>query len=305
MGELLNELRHWAERYLLLLKEECRLHPPKKIEEVVIFWYNGDLVQANTLELAIDDPGLLYGATVFTTLRIYHQSLDSARTNWMGHCDRIADSLQTFGWQQPDWNRLRQGAETLMAHFPVLRITVFPDGREWIAGRFLPINLTERQQNGIAASVMAAPQFQRWLPAHKTGNYLPAWLAKAYAQNMLASDEAILVDESGNWLETSTGNLWGWRDGSWWTPPLEAGILPGVVRSQLITWLSCHDQPVREEPWLAEIVKGFEAIATTNSVVEVIPIHTVIQGREAIGHTQLKYDPHHPSLQKLQGLFFT
>ncbi|HCF27363.1 MAG TPA: 4-amino-4-deoxychorismate lyase, partial [Cyanobacteria bacterium UBA11049] len=52
--------------------------------------------------------------------------------------------------------------------------------------------------------------------------------------------EAILVDANGNWLETSTGNLWGWQNGCWWTPPLEAGILPGVVRQQLINWCQNH-----------------------------------------------------------------
>lgn len=181
--------------------------------------------------------------------------------------------------------------------FPVLRITVFPDGREWITGRELPDNLTYRQQCGIKAGVIAAPQFQRWLPAHKTGNYLPAWLARATAEQMLAQ-EAILVDESGRWLETSTGNIWGWRDGMWWTPAIEYGILPGVVRSQLLNWLSRHQEQVREEPWSAELVQGFEAIAYTNSVVEVIPIHTVIQPT-----SQLKYDPYHPGFQKLRGLF--
>lgn len=140
-------------------------------------------------------------------------------------------------------------------------------------------------------------QFQRWLPAHKTGNYLPAWLARATAQQMLAQ-EAILVDESGRWLETTTGNLWGWRDGRWWTPPLDDGILPGVVRSQLLNWLLSHQEQVREEPWSGELVQGFEAIAYTNSVVEVIPIHTVIQPT-----SQLKYDPYHPGFKKLRGLF--
>lgn len=217
----------------------------------------------------------------------------------MGHCDRLKTSLQTFGWQQPDWNRLRQGAQALIAHFPVLRITVFPDKREWITGRFLPDTLTQRQQYGIATSVMAAPQFQRSLPAHKTGNYLSAWLAQQTAQQML-TQEAILVDESGNWLETSTGNLWGWRDGSWWTPPLAAGILPGVVRSQLLGWLLHNYQPVREEPWLAEVVKEFEAIAYSNSVVEVIPIHTVIQPT-----SQLNYNPCHPAFKQLRQLFLT
>lgn len=270
-----------------------------------MFWYNGDLIKANTLSLAIDDPGLLYGATVFTTLRVYHQSLDSVLTNWAEHCDRLASSLQILGLKQPNWNRLQQGAQVLMAHFPVLRIAVFPDGREWIVGRFLPDNLTKNQKHGIKACVAAAPECQRCLPAHKTGNYLGAWLARTSAQQMLA-EEAILVDDSGKWLETSTGNLWGWHDGSWWTPALEVGILPGVVRSQLKSWLLRQDMQVKEEPWLPDHVQKFEAIAYTNSVVEMIPIHTVIQAQEAKGQmTQLNYEPHHPSLNQLREFFLT
>ncbi len=208
-----------------------------------------------------------------------------------------------------------------MPQFPVLRLTIFPDGREWIAGRFLPDNLIKRQHHGIAASVIAGPQFQRCLPAYKTGNYLSAWLARATAQQMSAQ-EAILVDERGSWLETTTGNLWGWQDGSWWTPPLTAGILPGVMRSQLINWLRSHNHQVKEEPWRHETVQGFEAIAYSNSVVEAIPIHTIIQGRGARGVdapaasrrvgrgarekiNQLSYDPYHPSFTQLRGLFIT
>ena len=267
----------------------------------MIYWYNGNLIQANTLELPIDEPGLLYGATVFTTLRVYHQSLDSALTNWTGHCDRLLSTIKTFGWQQPQWNRIRHGAEILITHFPILRITLFPDGREWITGRFLPTNLTERQHHGAAVWIAPEEQ-QRYLPAHKTGNYLSAWMAKNAAQQIGAS-EAILVDTSGNWLETSGGNLWGWLDGCWWTPPLEAGILPGVVRSKLISWLKSRARQVREEFWLPDIVKRFEAIAYSNSVVEVMPIHTVIAGQAEAKMNQLKYDPYHPGLQQLRDLF--
>ncbi|ARV57499.1 4-amino-4-deoxychorismate lyase [Nostocales cyanobacterium HT-58-2] len=261
-----------------------------------MFWYNGKLIESQTLELEIDDPGLLYGATVFTTLRVYNNLLESRLTHWQAHCDRLKFSLETFGWRTPNERQLRQGAQILMAHFPVLRIAVFPDGREWITGRFLPNDLIEKQKNGIVLS-LTVPEFARCLPAHKTGNYLSAWLAKASAQR-LDAQEAILVDAAGNWLETSTGNLWGWRDGSWWTPPLTAGILPGVVRSQLLEWLLTNQQVVREEPWTPEFVKGFEAIAYSNSVVEIIPIRTVIQ---RIG--KLEYNPSHPCFQQLRMFF--
>ncbi len=260
------------------------------------FWYNGNLIQAGTLELAIDDPGLLYGATVFTTLRIYHQSLENSLTNWMGHCDRLQTSVQTFGWQQPDWQRVRRGAEALVDHFPVLRIVLFPDGREWITGRLLPVDLAERQQAGIIVWLAETPLLQRTMPAHKTGNYLPGWLALQTAQR-LGAQEAILIDTVGNWLETSTGNLWGWHQGHWWTPPLTAGILPGLMRSQLIHWLLCQNEIV-EEPWSVEQVEGFEALAYTNSVMEVVPIHTVLRERD-----RLSYDPFHKGFKQFRGLF--
>lgn len=253
------------------------------------------MIESQTLELEIDDPGLLYGATVFTTLRVYENSLDSRLTHWRCHCDRLKSSLQTFDWRLPDEQRLRQGAQAMMADFPVLRITIFPDGREWITGRLLPKNLTEIQTNGVSV-IVADPEFTRCLPTHKTGNYLSPWLAKANAQK-LNTQEAILVDVVGNWLETSTGNLWGWRDGSWWTPPLTAGILAGVMRGQLKDWL-LKQYLVREEPWTPELVKGFEAIAYSNSVVETVPIHTVIQ---PVG--KLECDPDHPCFQQLRMFF--
>jgi 4-amino-4-deoxychorismate lyase len=266
---------------------------------VNIFWYNGNLIQSNTIELAIDDPGLLYGASVFTTMRIYHQSLDRPLTNWKRHCDRLRSSIQFLEWQEPDWQRVRQGAETLLTHFPVLRITLFPDGREWITGRNLPADLQEKQQHGIAASLISGEEFQHFLPTHKTGNYLGAWLAKTKAQQMTAS-EAILIDANGNWLETSTGNLWGWQDGCWWTPPLDAGILPGVMRSQLIDWLKNQNQPAIEKPWTPEVVEKMAAIAYSNSIVEIVPIHTVLCRQEAI---QMNFAPHHPALEQLNRPF--
>ncbi|MBD2775261.1 aminotransferase class IV [Iningainema sp. BLCCT55] len=261
-----------------------------------MFWYDGRLIQSQTLEIDISNPGLLYGATVFTTLRVYGNSLEHRLTNWYSHCDRLQHSLQTFAWQQPDWGRVREGAQIIMAHFPVLRITIFPDGREWITGRVLPVDLTEQQNNGIIAA-FAPPEFYRCLPSHKTGNYLSTWLARANVQQVGAT-EAILVDCQGNWLETSTGNLWGWRDGCWWTPPLTAGILPGVVRAQLLQWLLDRQQQVREEPWTAELVLGFEAIAISNSVVEAVPIHTVVQ---PLG--QLEYNPHHKCFSQIRDYF--
>ncbi|NES81791.1 MAG: 4-amino-4-deoxychorismate lyase [Moorea sp. SIO2B7] len=243
--------------------------------------------------MGINDPGLLYGATVFTTVRVYQQSLSHPLTNWTAHCDRLRNSLQSFGWQLPDWKRVRQGVRALLPFFPVLRIVIFADGREWITGRSLPADLRERQQEGVIAWVADEPQFRRSLADHKTGNYLGAWLALQKA-GKLGSKSAILIDYEGNWLETSTGNLWGWKDGCWWTPPLNGKILPGIMRSQLLTWLQSQDLVVKEVSWNWDFVKGMEAIVYSNSVVEVVPFHTIVAP-----DGNLNLDPKHPILEQL------
>jgi 4-amino-4-deoxychorismate lyase len=261
-------------------------------------WYCGKLIKSHTLELDINDPGLLYGATVFTTLRVYNHSLEHPLTNWDAHISRLKFSLQTFAWPEPDWNFVRHGAQTLLQHFPVLRITIFPDGREWITGRLLPNNLTEKQTYGIHAAI-SPPEFARSLPNHKTGNYLSPWLAKASVQAIKA-EEAILIDSQGNWLETSTGNLWGWKDDSWWTPPLEVGILPGIERSHIINHLQKLGTTIQQQSWTPQLVKELKAIAYSNSVIEIIPIHTVHQQSGS-----LEYNPKHPSFLELKGLFLS
>lgn len=260
------------------------------------YWYNGRLYGDQPLAIAVDDSALLYGASVFSTLRVYGQSLDHPLTAWEAHCHRLRQSLRAFNWADPDWVHLQQGAEHLLPHFSVLRLTLLPDGRELITGRPLPADLRQRQQQGITAWVADAA-IARSLPHHKTGNYLPCWLALQTAKTHAAS-EAILVNGQGHWLETSTGTLWGWDGEHWWTPPLASGILPGIARSQLISHL--HDQglSLQEAPWTTAIRRRCHLLAYSNCVVEIIPIHTVL-----CGETRLEYKPISIVLAMLRSLF--
>jgi len=263
-----------------------------------MYWYCGQLIKSTTLTLDVDDPGLIYGATVFTTIRVYQSCINHRLTSWHAHCFRLKSTLETFDWKQPNWLSIRQGAEILSQNFPVIRITVFPDGREWITGRFLPENLAERQNHGIMVAV-GDVRWNRSLPEHKTGNYLAPWLAKTNAQSLKAQ-EVILVDNQGNWLETATGNLWGWKDHCWWTPPLTEGILPGIERSLIIGHLQKNQIPVKQEPWTGNLVKNLEAIAYSNSVVEIVPIYMVQDCQE-----RLEYNPRHSCFWEIKRLFLS
>lgn len=266
------------------------------------YWFAGQLCQGSDISLALNEPAFLYGATVFTTLRIYGDSLDHPLTQWLAHQARLAQALTDFGWSAPDWTQVRQGIASLLPDYPVLRITCFPDGRELVTGRSLPTDLTQMQTEGIAAWVAQGGMYQRPMPAYKTGNYLSTWLALQAARSYGAR-EAILVDAQGQWLETSTGNLWGWANSHWHTPPLEAELLPGIARLHILDYLEQRGDRVSHTPWSPGAIPQFEALAYSNSVVQVVPIHTV-WGHTVLGdRSRLELNPKHPALEALRAAF--
>ncbi len=238
-----------------------------------MFFFNGLLSTGDTINLPVDSVALLYGATVFTTLRVYDGSLDHPLTHWQKHCDRTSYSLEEFGWKMPDWQRIKQESQELSKTYPVLRIAIFPDGKELILGRKLPSDLIIKQQQGVKGKCQNVKNngLKRSLPNHKTGNYLAPYLGLEMAKKE-GFGEIILIDSSRNWLETSTGNLWGYADGCWFTPRLEEGILGGIARGFI---LENANFPVQENVWTLDFVKSLRAIVYSNSVVEIIPFNSI------------------------------
>ncbi len=257
------------------------------------FWYDGTLFQKGGPAPAfVGDEALRFGASVFTTLRIYDANLSHPQTQWQAHCDRLTHSLQSFSWQPPNWTDIEIGCQHLTGRYSVLRITIFPNGKEWITGRSLPLNLTQSQKTGITCWVAPA-EYTRSLPTHKTGNYLACWLSRQQAQTH-GAHEAILTGSEGEWLETATGNLWGWANGQWFTP-MTRQCLPGIMRHRLQKILMASGQTIGYQAWDAEQMMSFEAIAYSNCVVRLLPIHTILKGA-----TKLEYDPNHDAIRALQ-----
>jgi 4-amino-4-deoxychorismate lyase len=259
-----------------------------------VFYYSGQLNKSNYIELDINDSTWLYGANIFTTMRVYNYSLAHPLTNWQKHLDRLKNSLKKLDWQIPDWQLIERETQKLLQYFPVIRITLFPDGRELIIGRELPNNLVKKQTDGIKGLVCFEPLLQRTLPHHKTGNYLTPWLALQQAQKM-GYQEAILTNYKEDWLETSTGNLWGYKEGVWFTPDLAMGILPGIARSMI---LAKANFPIEVNHWTAEFISDLEAIAYSNSVVEIIPFNTI-----KIREQNVNYNPNHPAYLLMKKIY--
>ncbi|MGL5033964.1 MAG: aminotransferase class IV [Microcystaceae cyanobacterium] len=259
-----------------------------------MYWFDGKWWEGDYITLPVADPGLIYGATVFTTLRVYQQSLDHPLTHWQDHCDRLQKSVEQLQWPHPHWEVITEVCGELLKSYPVLRIVLFADGKIWITGRNLPENLGLNQQQGIVGWLADQPMFKRAIAPLKTGNYLTAWLANQEAQKQGAK-EAILINSWGHWLETSTGNLWGFGQGIFYTPPEDQQILPGIMRSRLLSYLKSSNIQVEELEWSPDLVKQLEMIAYSNSVVEIMPFAEIITSTK-----NLKYQIDHPALAQLR-----
>ncbi|MDP3985100.1 MAG: aminodeoxychorismate synthase component I [Acidimicrobiia bacterium] len=66
---------------------------------------------------------------------------------------------------------------------------------------------------------------------HKTTNRRTYDEARARYSGV---DDVILINPAGEVTETTVGNLAVELDGSWWTPPVSAGLLPGTYRAELL-----------------------------------------------------------------------
>jgi para-aminobenzoate synthetase/4-amino-4-deoxychorismate lyase len=58
------------------------------------------------------------------------------------------------------------------------------------------------------------------------------------------ADDALLINTRGQVTETSAANVAAKLDGRWWTPPLDAGLLPGTERAALLVEDTLSERPI-------------------------------------------------------------
>src|SRR3954452_8771677 len=213
----------------------------------MIVFLNGQFVPEEQAVVSVFDRGFLYGDGLFETLRVANG--------------------KPFRWEQ-HLLRLRRGAELLKIKMPYS-----PEELRRFVARLVEENqmpeallrLTLTRGVGIRGyspqravhptftmSLHPTPQPDpkspvQWrlitssirLPAgeplahFKTCNKLPQILARAEA-DATGADEALLLNTDGFVVEGASSNLFWIKDDTICTPPLAAGVLPGVTRGVVL-----------------------------------------------------------------------
>jgi para-aminobenzoate synthetase/4-amino-4-deoxychorismate lyase len=102
-------------------------------------------------------------------------------------------------------------------------------------------------------------------------------LAELTRQAGLAPDEQLLlIDATGELLETDRGNLFAVADGVLLTPPADGRLLPGTTRAAIVKAARDNGLKVGFKPLTLDQLQAATEVFVTNAVVGVLPVTAVL-----------------------------
>lgn len=254
-------------------------------------WINGRLCRGAEATLSLFDRGARDGEGLYETVRVY----GGRPFLWEQHMERLVLSAAVLGFPVPASPvTLREALDQLLAaerlEDAVVRMTVtrgIPGGRPtrtgaWVEVEPIAARLWHGTRRGAATLIVSKRPFEPGpLGPHKTTSRLAYHLAREEAR-VARADETLLVSPHGQVLEGVVSNVFAVAGGEVRTPPLAAGILPGVTRALVLRLCAVAGIPAREQALTLAELRGADEVFLTNSVQEVVPVG-VLDGRTVVG----------------------
>lgn len=243
--------------------------------------HNGVLREAGAEVVSVNDGALTRGQGAFETIAVYHGRpfLTAA------HLGRLGRAAAMLDLDCPPEADLIASIETLLTANQVaalararVRLTLtapVTGGPSWLieAGpppahpekaRVITIPFTRNERSALAGL--------------KTINYGENVVALRLARAS-GADEALFGNTRDELCEGTWSNVFLYRDGTWLTPPLSSGCLPGVTRALVLELFRELGVPVNEVVIPLSELPLAEAAFLTSSLREIQAVST-IDGRE-------------------------
>jgi branched-chain amino acid aminotransferase len=260
-------------------------------------WIDGTRYTPESARVSAYDRGLLYGDSVFEALRTYlgrpfalgehlARLWRSAEKVFIvipiGESELASEVARAVGEIGNEESYVRilvtRGAGPLSmdpdtAGHPTRIVFVEPltaPAREIYVDGISVITTTVRRTVDDTAAVGA-----------KVANYLPNILALREAKARGAA-EALVVDARGFVVEGTTSNVFAVLGGRLVTPPVDAGILPGITRAHILRAAADLALPVVERALLRDELYVSDEVFITSSIRELFPVVRV-DGRPIAG----------------------
>jgi len=237
---------------------------------------NGEALPAAQARVSPLGGGFQLGHGVYTSFK-----LSAGRPCFFReHHARLAADASAVGLEAPSpaglLDRLRLCAARNRITEAAMKVLLFQDvvGTGELVQVRAPSPLAGTRARGCRLMTVGGPAAHPGLAQLKSTSYLAHWRAR---QEALARgfDEALWVTSEGEALECAGANLFVAQQGELLTPPVERGLLPGVIRGVLLQKFPGAREARITSRMLAEATEVF----ITNSLIGVLPVRA-IDGRE-------------------------
>jgi branched-chain amino acid aminotransferase len=241
-------------------------------------WFNGRLVKDASLSIDPSDRGLLLGDGLFETVAVFN-----GKAIWLDdHLQRLRAGAATLGLTA-DRTHIETAVSDLLSeargYHGIMRITLTrgPGLRGLAAegsrpGLLLTLNPWAKETLFVPAKLMTSSiRRNETSPASrlKTLSYIDNILAAREA-SAKGCDDALLLNTRGNVASTTIANLFVFRGDRITTPPVSAGILPGIARKKLLAFAKGEEREIAP----ADLTEA-DAIFLTNSLRLIRPVHSL------------------------------
>jgi branched-chain amino acid aminotransferase len=288
--------------------------PVQKTEKI---WHNGKFINWDDAKLHVLSHVVGYGSSVFEGIRAYETPQGPAIFRVQDHMQRLINSARIYrmelsysvedfantaselvrinkmgacyikplvlrGYGEVGVNPLNCPVESYMAC--------------WSWGSYLgPDALAKGVDVCVSSWTLIAPNT---LPAmSKAGaNYMNSQLIRMEAI-VNGYTEGIALDADGHVSEGSGMNIFLVHNGTLYTPPLAASILPGITRDSITKLAADLDLPVKESVIPREMLYIADEVFIVGTAVEVTPIRSI--DKMTIGKGSMG-----PITRKIQEEFF-
>jgi branched-chain amino acid aminotransferase len=246
-----------------------------------LFNYNGKLLVAGTAFLDAGSRAFRYGDGLFETMLVEDQQIRLASY----HFDRLAASMGFLRFHQPpDFTPERLIKESLElcnqnghTRFSRVRLVVFrsqgdifdpaaSDPHYVIESWPLPEIAPELSPQGLVIDVFPEGQKACGALANlKSNNYLLYLLAARYAGEQ-GLDDCLVLNSRETVADTAIANVFYFRAGRCYTPPLTDGGVAGVMRRHLLASMPRAGFEVEERTVTFEDLLAADEVFLTNAI---------------------------------------
>ncbi len=256
-----------------------------------LVYIDGEFYSKSSAKVSVLDHGFLYGDGVFEGIRCYNGVVFKLRE----HVERLYRSAKAIRLEIP----VSMG-EMMDIVVKTIKVNGFKDAYVRlvvtrgvgdlgldprrcsrpsiivIAEQLEPILGSKSLEQGVKLIISSTRRDPVYATSHevKSLNYLNSIMAKLEAI-AAGADDAVMLDSRGFVSEATAANIFIAKSGELATPPITAGILPGITRSTVLEIAQRLQIPVKERDITPVELLTCDEAFLTGTGAEIVPIASI------------------------------